>query len=415
MSSTDVAGSVSQHLQAPEPSQPEQQGAGSGRPGYVAWLLLAGALHAVLFAPVGYRFIFDPVGQGPNLFPAHIEFARDMFSAPWNVFAPDALWLAVVKGIDLVLPGSILRAAFVAAVGFYALFGMALFVVFADALSKTARSRTIALGLSVAFALMESPAVYVGWDAFSAGQIFIPLYIPYSATTLASLGINVLLIWQVARLLDGLVPRNRWWTVSALTVAAALAKPNLVPLVLVVAPLMGLWRHARREPRDLRAALLPAWLVTVPGALITAGQLLATIRYVPNRGGWRVAFLAELRLLNGLTPLFWTILVVPVVLAVVYRRSLFDTAVRAAVMCSGIAIVLGLLLERVGTPYKGDALQLTQTSLAMVYIFMGRRILVLQREEQSRVVQTVCAVAAFGACLVAGLASWAHHVNLFTW
>jgi len=385
------------------------------RTGMVAVAVVA-VVHAVVFAPVAYRLIY-PGGEqvGPNLFPAHIGFAEEKLSA-WQAFAPESLWFALVRLVDVVLPGPIERAAFVVSVGFYAFFGVMLYALFNEALESSLRNRVFAGTLSVAFALMESPTVFLGWNRFAEGHLFLLLYIPFSATTLASLGVDVLLIWQVGRFLEGSLPRRRLWVIPALTVFAGIAKPNLVPMVLVVAPLYPLVTSWSVRPAVLASALRAFCLVTLPGAVCGVFQLVAILRYTPYRGGWRIAPLAELRYLDGMRLAFWTALVAPALVMLAYRRLvLSNAAVRVSLACSGIALVLVLMLERVGSPYRGDALQLLQTSVAMVYVFLGRQVLAVESGGRGSRGRRSWAYASFGSAVVAGVASWTYHIGLLTW
>lgn len=373
-------------------------------------------VHAVVFAPVAYRFIYRGADQpGPNLFPAHIEFAKEELRA-WQAFAPESLWFFLVKAVNVVMPGSYEAAAFVVAVGFYAFFGVVLYALFSEVLEPSPRHRVLAGTLSVAFALMESPTALLGWNRFGEGHLFLSLYIPFSATSLASLGVNVVLIWQVGRFLEGSLPRRRLWVIPALTVFAGIAKPNLVPMVLVVAPLYPLVTSWSVRPDALKSAFRAFCLVTLPGAVSGVFQLLAILRYTPYTGGWRIAPLAELRDLDGMRPAFWTVLVAPAVVMLVYRRLvLSDAAVRVSLACSGIALVLSLVLERVGSPYRGDVLQLLQASIGVLYVFLGRQVLAVESDGRGSSGRRSWAYASFGFAVVAGLASWTYHVGLLIW
>lgn len=379
------------------------------------WRAATGAAHALVFGPVAYGLLYRDEVRGPNLFPTHTEFARTAFDGLWHFGSPSQLWQAAVKAFDVVLPSDLRFAALVAALVFYAFFGIAVAEVLRNRGAVGAPGPAVALGLSLVLAMLESPVGLWGWDRYTTTGIFMPIYLPYAATTLASLGPNVLLLREVARWMSGKLPPRSRWHITALLLLASFAKPTLVPLLLVVVPAVALIRAARPGSGDVQSPSLrqvAGWFV-LPGTVITLVQLLVTVRYVENRGGWVLSPLTELRDLHVQFPRFWWIALFPLVSIVLVRgRLLRDEAVLLAVAGAGVGVVAALLLRRTGTSYQGDVLQLSQAAFAMAMIFMPRRMIELWKRGSLSRPTAVILVLVLIPYLLAGLVGWAWRTGL---
>lgn len=372
------------------------------------WRATTGLVHVLIFGPVAWNLLYGlPQGQ-PNLFPTHTAFAETAFDGLWHFGSPSQLWQAATKAIDVVLPGDIRFAALVAALVFYAFFGIAIAEVLRNRGAIGSVGPAAALGLSVVLAMLESPSGLWGWSGYMSTEPFLPLYLPFAATTLASLGPNVLLMWEVARWTSGEMPARERWHIGALLALASFAKPTLVPLLIVVVPALTIVRSRRadRAPHAPRLGEVARWLV-LPGVAITLIQLLVTVRYVVNRGGWVLSPLTELHDLGADVPYFWLAVAFPLfALAVAGRRLLRDDAVLLGVLGAALGIVACLLLRRTGTSYQGDVLQLPEAALAMLMIFMPRRMIELWKRGELAPGQAVALIAGLVPYLVAGIFGW---------
>lgn len=396
-----------------------------------AWWIGVGLLHALLFGPIAYRALYrgdDFVG--PNLFPHHTWFSTFAFEDVWRPATPGYLFLFAARSVNEVLRSSDPRlGAVIATSFFYALFGVAIF----EALRRTTSGEELmpragaAVG-SVLIALLESPAALLGWTRYVAGDLFLPLYLPFAPTTIGSLGLNVLLMLEVGRLVDGTLPARSRWRVPVLVVLATIAKPTLSPLLMLVVVIVVVaerWTGASTVPFDrgrwMTKVRSVGLLVLLPGLAVLIPQYLATAYLVQyprpgfdDRGSWTFAPLAELRDLNALTVTFWLALVFPLVAVVLLRSRLWsDAPVRLALIAAAIGIGLALALERTGSSdWKGDMLQLPAAAVAVLMVFIPRRVYELfQRQQIARVPLIVLSLVLL-PYLLAGMTSWSCHVGL---
>lgn len=395
------------------------------------WWALVALVHVVLFAPVAYRAEFDrSTFIGPNLFRAHTIFSGFVFADWWRPATPGYLWQVTARTFtELSRTGDLRVGAMIATWFFYGLFGVAIFEVYrrSDDEQKSV-SWAVALVASVIIAMLESPAAFIGWKAFADGRLFMPLYLPFAPTTIGVLGINVFLLLTVAALLDGRLGREQRRWVPALVVISVVAKPTMVPLLVVVVLGYSVVAAGCRRP-SLGLSAGPAgrpgwrsvvWLVAVPAVVVLLLQYLVTATKVQypgtgydDRGGWVFHPLSELRQLDGLTPLFWSVLVFPLVALVVARRAMWaDTAVRLALLATAIGIAAAGLLERTGSTWKGDMLQLPEAAIALLMVFMPKRAWEMRRSGQLGAVAWSALVVCFVPYVVTGVASWGCRVGI---
>ncbi|WP_426574211.1 hypothetical protein [Aquihabitans sp. McL0605] len=384
------------------------------------WRWATGLAHALVFGPVAFHLLYrsDSV-RGPNLFPTHTEFAETAFDGLWHFGSPSQLWQVAAKGLDVVLPFDIRFGALIAALLFYAWFGIVVAEVLRPRRTGYGLGPAAALVVSLGLAMLESPAGLWGWGSFTGTGVFMPVYLPYAATTLASLAPNTLLVWEVARWTSGDLPKPLRWRIPALLLLASFAKPTLVPLLLVAVPLVVLIRSIRRRSgsgreRDGRPTMTSVLVLLVgPAIVLTLIQLLVTVRYVVNRGGWVFSPLTELRDLHVRFPFFWLIGLFPILALVVVGKRLFDD--EAILLCSTgavIGVVAALLLRREGTTYQGDVLQLSEAAFAMLMIFIPRRLIELRQRGELSTAAGATLLVVLSTYLVAGLMGWAWRTGL---
>lgn len=391
------------------------------------WLGAVATIHVVVFGPVAYRGLYQTDDWvGSNLFPTHAAFAPHAFDAIWRPATPGYLWQATARLFGLPFGEDLRPGALLATLVFYALFGVAIFELYQRAPSGgPLLGPGAALGASVGLALLEVPAALSGW-ANTDERLFLPLYLPYSATTIGSLGLNVLVLWFVGDLVGGRLPDRRRKVLVALVVLAIVAKPTLMPLLVVAALVVSVIDdRRRRQGRSVagsgRGPVLSdvVRLVVLPAAAITVLQFVTTVYKVQyegvfdGRGGWRWDPLVELRALDGLTPYFWLGLLFPLVAVLVVRGPLWeDQSVRLATIGIIVGIIASLLLTRSGTVYKGDVVQLPEAAMAMLVVFIPRRLLELRRINRLPVWAAAACLLALLPYVIAGAMSWSCHVGL---
>ncbi len=396
------------------------------------WWIIVGAVHVAVFGPLAFRAEYRrDEFVGPNLFRAHTIFTGFVFDDWWRPATPGYLWQVTARSFTELLRSTDLRlGGVIATCCFYALFGIAIFEVFRRVtLPIRPLAPAWAAVASVVIALLESPAAIGGWSAFQEGRIFLPLYLPYAPTTIGSLGLNVLLLLLVSELIEGRLPRRRWWSVALIVVLATIAKPTMAPLLVAVvlgyAAIAGVSHRPRLGLEDdgggdraswadlLRLVVLPAIIILIPQYLVTASKVQYPGTAYDDRGGWTIHPFAELRDLNGLTVLFWLALLFPIVAMVVARREMWrDAAIRVALLAAGIGLVGTVLLERTGSVWKGDMLQLPEAAIGLLLVFMPRRALDLRRAGLLGAAATVALLVALAPYVVAGTMSWSCHVGL---
>jgi len=394
------------------------------------WWLVVGTVHAAMFGPIAYRALYDrSTFVGPNLFRAHTLFSTFVFDGWWRPATPGYLWQVSARlGTEALRSTDPRVGAVVATTCFYAFFGVALFEVYRRVADRhlPALAPWVAAVASVLLALLESPAALVGWTEFEHGRLFLPLYLPFAPTTIGSWGLNVLFLLYVSELVDRRLATNRRWVVPLVVVVATVAKPTLVPLVVAAIVIAATTDRLRplpacdaphREGRDWAAAIrlvvLPAVLVLIPQYLVTATKVQYPGTNYDDRGGWAIHPFAELHDLNALTVYFWLTLLVPLVAFLLVRRSLWeDTAVRLATVGTVIGILAAILLERSGSVWKGDVLQLPEAAIAALVIFIPRRVVELRRLGEISIATLIVLAVLLTPYLAAGSMSWACHVGL---
>ncbi|MEZ5139003.1 MAG: hypothetical protein R2702_11625 [Acidimicrobiales bacterium] len=383
------------------------------------------AVHAAVFAPTIVNALFRPALVHPSLWVWHAARIPETFRVPWRPVQVHFGWAATSRALDAVLPTSDPRVAgaivsLVAAAGF----GVSLWHVLRRQLDGSELSGPLAaLGLSLLVALLEAPAAVQGWQHIAEPlHSWVPLYFPFVPTTLASMGLNVALVWMAVRLLRGdLEARWRPW-LPVTVVAAAVAKPNLTPMLVVVVPAVavamdrrGWWSIGANDER-WRDALR---LVALPAAAITFLQLVVITKLSPPRlqGSVELHPLYELRALGGFHWQYWLAALLPALAVALLGRRVVDLPV--AICLGSFALGLGatLLFARAGTtPDKGavggDILQLAGTALAMTVIFTIRRLLVLRRAGELAGAAALVLALALVPYLVAGASTWRCHSGL---
>lgn len=352
------------------------------------WPAVAGAVHAVVFAPIILDALFRPT-IFPSLWLWHAARIPETFRVPWRPVRVHFGWAASSRLVDAVLPTSDPRVAgAIVSLVAAAAFGASLWWV----LSRRSGGASLlgpgaALAASLGIALLETPAAIQGWIHLSnPDRSFLPLYYSFVPTTLAAMGLNVLATWWVAQLLTGRASDRAQRLLPLVLVAAAVAKPNLVPTLMVVATGWALLDHRSGVGRsDLRTVLRR---VTLPVVVISVLQwvVISRLSSPDLQGTVELRPLYELRALGGFGWQFWLGLVLPVAALVLLRRLvLADPLVVLGMGCFLLGLIASLLLARAGsTTFQGaeggDILQLAGTGVAIWLIFTLRRIVVLARE-----------------------------------
>ncbi len=399
-----------------------------------------GAVHAIAFGPVAYRALYRSEDfEGPNLFQAHTVFTGYVFDGLWRPATPGYLWQVTARlATEATGSGDLRAGAVIASAAFSAFFGVAIYEVYRQSRDSVPPLVPVLAALaSLAVAMFENPAALSGWSEFEQGRIFLPLYLPFAPTTIGSLALNVLVLLAVADLIDGRLTGRRRWRVPLLMVLATIGKPTLTPLIVAAISIaaIGGFLIDRARGRSGPSASVPGGgtgllgaidpmtavrLIVVPGVAVLIPQFLVTATKVQypgsgydDRGGWRVHPLAELGDLNALTPYFWLVLVFPLAAFALTRTGLWrDTAVRIATAATALGIVAAMLLERTESIWKGDMLQLPGAAVAMLMVFIPRRVIELRRSgEVSALAFSVLALT-LAPSLVAGVWSWSCRVGL---
>jgi hypothetical protein len=407
------------------PPAPASSGDGAGpptTPGAIPrrWGWIAAGIHAVVFAPVIISALFRPDRVHPSLWVWHAARIPETFHQPWRPVQVHFGWAGTSRLLDAVLPTSDPRVAgAIVSMAAAAGFGAALWFIF----SRTDDGRPLltpawAAAASLLVALLEAPAAVQGWMAIARpDDAFIPLYYPFVPTTLASMGLNVIAVWGAARILDGRAsPRLRRWLPLAV-VAAAIAKPNVVPMLGATAPLVALALGARRWDGRFGEIVRT---VTVPAAAITFVQWVI-IEYLSSprlQGTMELNPFFEVRELGGFGWQFWLVATIPVAATVLIgRRLVADRAVLVSLASFALGLGLSLAFARAGsTPDKGsvggDILQLAGTTLTMVVIFVLRRLVVLHRAGKLARATAIFLALLLVPYLAAGLDTWRCHSGL---
>jgi hypothetical protein len=396
-----------------------------GAPRLRPWGYVAAAVHAVVFAPVILSALFRPTTMHPSLWVWHAARIPETFHVPWRPVQAHFGWAAVSRLVDAVLPTSDPRiAGAIVSLAAAGGFGAALWFVFTRTdQGRPLLSPRLAVVASVVVALLEAPPAIQGWQALvNPDTSFVPLYFPFVPTTLAAMGLNVMAVWGAARVLDGSASRQlrRW--LPLVVVAAAVAKPNVVPMLGVMAPVVALAvaRGRVSEPGARRSLVDILALVSAPAMAVTALQFVIITWFSPaelqGTMDWRPFW--EVRELGGFGWQFWLVGLLPVVAVVLLgRRLLVDKAVLLSVASFALALWIALMFARGGdTPWKGavggDIIQLAATTLAMVVIFTIRRLVVLRAAGQLRTVVAAIMVVVLLPYLAAGLSTWRCHSGL---
>ncbi len=380
------------------------------------WVALVAGLHALVFGPVAYHALFRPALVFPNLWVWHAARIPDTFSDPLSPVQPHFGWHLFSRAIDVVVPGADPRiAGTITSILASAGFGAALYFVF----RRTDEGRPLlapvaAVIASLALAMMESPAALQGFDALaSPATRFVPLYYSFVPTTLASMGLNVAMVWLTGLLVEDRLGPTMRRVLPPLVVVTAIAKPNLVPAIAIVAPALA-WLTARGAPRGQRRGVSDALrLVTLPAAAVTVFQFSILRWFSPSylTGGIAIRPMWELREFGGLGWQFWLICLFPVVALLLVRTPLLDASVQVALGLFVVGLAASVVFARSGdTIYKGslggDIIQLAGAGAAVLLIFGCRRVLVLRQE--GRVSAPVLAILALVLVpyLAAGVATW---------
>ncbi|MFN8050319.1 MAG: hypothetical protein U0Q22_02680 [Acidimicrobiales bacterium] len=380
------------------------------------WIVVVAALHALVFGPVAFHALFRPGLVFPNLWLWHAARIPDTFRTPLTPVQPHFGWHLFAKAIDVLLPGTDPRIAGTAtSILASAGFGVALYVVF----RRTDDGRVLlrpaaAVGAGLALALMESPAALQGFQALASPTTrFVPLYYSFVPTTLAAMGLNVAMVWLTGLLVDGRLGSRARRFLPLLVVATAIAKPNLVPAIALVAPALA-WVAARRGEGGPRQRVVDALrLVTLPAAIVTAFQFSILRWFSPAylTGGIAIRPMWELREFGGLGWQFWLICLFPLVALLLVRSPLLDVSVRVSLGLFLVGLGASVIFARSGqTLYKGadggDIIQLAGAGATVLLIFACRRVLILRRE--GRVSAAVLAVLALTLVpyLAAGVMTW---------
>lgn len=402
-------------------TDPERSAGGVGTwLGFDVAVLAVVLLHALVFAPVVLSALFRPRMVVPNLWLGHAAMISETFRDPLSPNQPHFGWHLASRVVDVVLPGSDPRvAAAVVSIVAAAGLGAALYWILrhTDDGSELL-SRWAAAGVSVAVALMESPAAIQGWEALLTPRSrFVPMYYSFVPTTPAAMGLNVALVWVSAQFVRGRLPARRRLLLPLLVVATAIVKPSLVPALAVVVPVCVLLvRRTRLGLVDERHGSVAdaIRLVTVPAVLVLAFQFSIAIWLSPadRTGGVELRPFWELGEMGGFGWQFWLVLLFPVVaLALLRRRLLDDVAVLLGLGLFSVGLVATLLFARSGlTVYKGanggDILQLAAAGATVLLVYSIRRVIVLTRERSmSRTLAVVLALVLV-PYLVAGVSTY---------
>lgn len=385
------------------------------------WLLVAGA-HAALFFPWLFRAHYRPDGfDGPNLYLEHAQGYYYPLRDWWRPGTPGWLYHFSNKVWNDLLPGSDIRlGALLACLMFQGIFGVALFEVFRRPLRRTPGLALPAAAVtSLLVALLESPAGLVGWARFITTDMWLPLYLPFVPTTLASLGLNVLAMLTISDLLKGDLPRSKRWQVPTLTVLASMAKPTLIPLLIPAVPVVAWHIDRKRRLPDGTASHEPVLgrataLFLLPAITVVGLQFLTTVYKVQykelgydDRGGWVFRPLEELRYYDALTPLFFLLLLLPLAILVVLGKDRFrDTSVLLSAIATAIGFVIIMTLARDRSTFRGDTYQLLQAPVATLLIFQLRDVLALWRERRLTRIAAVAIGIGLALYALGGGFSW---------
>lgn len=380
------------------------------------WLVTVAGLFVVVFGPVAYHALFRPASVFPNLWLWHAARIPETFREPLYPVQPHFGWHLFSKVIDPLLPGTDPRlAGTVTSMLASAGFGVALYVVF----RRTDRGLPLlapigAIGASLAIAMMESPGALQGFEALTdPATRFVPLYYSFVPTTLAGMGLNVVLVWSTALLVDGRLALRWKRFLPLVVVVTAIAKPNLVPAIAIVAPVLARFPARCGLLADDGRVRDAVRLVTLPALAVTAFQFAILRWFSPPvlTGGLSIRPMWELRQFGGLEWQFWAICLFPVVAIVLVRSPLFDSSVRVSLGLFAVGMVASIIFARSGeTVYKGsvggDIIQMAGAGATVLLIFAVRRVLILRKEH--RVSPVVVAVLALVLVpyLAAGVMTW---------
>jgi hypothetical protein len=383
-----------------------------------------------VFAPVVLSALFRPHTLFPNLWLWHAARIPETFRTPTEPIQPHFGWPGSARLLDLALPTSDPRVAgALVSLLACAFFGVVLFLLFRRTdTATTLLGPTAAVTVSVAVALLENPAALQGWEAVAdPDRSFLPLYYGFVPTTVASMGLNVLVVWMTARLLMGtLSARGARW-LPWLVVLTAIVKPNVVPTLAAVAlgaAVVITLRPGRttRPPAAAGPSIVTdvALRVTLPAAAVTVLQFLVLADLSPPvlEGGVELRPLYELGELGGFGWQFWLLAIFPLAaLALLRRRLLADLAVSMCLGCFAVGVLAALLFARSGsTVYQGevggDIVQLASAAAALLVIFVVRRVLELRTLGQVSTVASIVLVAVLVPYLLAGLSTWRCHSGL---
>ncbi|WP_421121235.1 hypothetical protein ACE2AJ_08010 [Aquihabitans daechungensis] len=361
------------------------------------WILGSAALQVAVFAPVVFTALFRPTLH-PTLWLWHAQRIRETFRTPTEPIQPQFGWAAISRAVDGIIPaGDVRVSALITGIAAVALTGGVLFFVLRirdDGTPLLARPAALAGALLIAW--LESPAVIQGMEKIASPDTsFVPLYYGFVPTTVAVTGLNIILVWMTARLIDGTLARraHRWLPVLAVVTAAI--KPTLV-FPLAIAAVAVAWAHQRRLRAEGTAdggPLAPVLkLVLLPAIAISFAQHLIITYFVLDRlqGGVVIAPFEELRALGGFGWQFWLVLLLPLGLLVLVRAPLFeDRAVTLAFLSAALGIGAAIMFARSGrTPdigaVGGDVLQLASGGITTAVVFGLRRACVLWQDGRLR-------------------------------
>jgi len=388
------------------------------------WRGVVGITHLAVFSFIAYRGIFRPgAWVGPNLMHKHTALVPYAFEHYWSAATPGFLFRAASEAVNILLGASDHRiGALVTCAISYAAFGIALYETFRRTnLGAWLLTPPWAMLASVVVALLESPAALWGWTRFSDDRLFLPLYLPFVPTTLVSLGLNLFLMLAVASVLGGRMSPRRARLVPLLVVAAAVAKPTLLPVLVFAAVAVASFEDRSRRRLDPHAPPRLGTvmrLVALPAAVVLAVQLYTTIYLLEydiypydDRGGWSLIPFEELRQLRALTPLFFAAFLLPVGALLIFRRRLLrDKSVLLVFVAMIPALAMALLLARNGT-FKGDMLQPLMTTVSTALILILRRLLELRRDGELAGWEVVVSGLLLAPYVLAGATSYGCHIG----
>jgi hypothetical protein len=264
----------------------------------------------------------------------------------------------------------------------------------------------------------DSPALLLhGSNVFREGQTYIPLNPWYSPTATLLQPLALLYLPLVVRLVqdveDGRVDRRVRVGVLLLSLLTATAKPSLqIGLLPGLAVLLAL-RWGRRPPAGGRARGVLAvgrWIVLPTLALLAWQVWFLEHRAHPEyRGGFTWSPLELARLFGATRPLFWLTLLLPVGVAVAWRRAVArDGEFLLSALTVAFSVTAFLLLAETGASRDsanlGHGVQISTTLL--VFFSLRRIALEWRRSPVARGLALPILAGLVGVFLAAGVASY---------